>query len=489
MLETVALPVWLFLLLVLLASWTLIFRVILPAVRWWSRRRAEAALAEFEPRLLLRIRPFQLTRRQVLIDRLVFDAEVVEAARRHAQQNDLSQSRAQAEVEAYAEEIVPAFNAYVYFRIGYWIARRLSRSLFRVRLASTDRQGLAGIPAGAAVVFVMNHRSNMDYILVSHLAAEESALSYAVGEWARIWPLEQLIRAMGAYFVRRRSRNDLYRKVLERYVHMATAEGVTQAVFPEGRLSRDGALQPPKLGLLDYMLRSFDPQGDRDLVFVPVGINYDRVLEDRTLLLDLEPDGGAGRRAPAVWTASRFLGRQLWLMARQRWHRFGYAAVSFGSPISMHRYLEARDLDLRQLDREARFEQIARLAEHLMDRVGEMVPVVPVALVSTILIERMGQRLSDLDLELAVAERANRLERAGALVYLPRSDREYATEVGLRMLILRRIVVRDEDGYLCARPEEEKILRYYANSILQHRGAEAATPVSPATSAPAAIRH
>ena len=100
-----------------------------------------------------------------------------------------------------------------------------------------------------------------------------------------------MIRATGAYFVRRGSGNPLYRRVLERYIHMATAAGVTQAVYPEGGLSRDGHLRPPKLGILDYMLRGFDPRGERDLVFIPVGINYDRVLEDRTLLLDLPHPG------------------------------------------------------------------------------------------------------------------------------------------------------------------------------------------------------
>lgn len=60
------------------------------------------------------------------------------------------------------------------------------------------------------------------------------ALSYAVGEWARVWPLEMLVRSMGAYFVRRDSGDPLYRAVLQRYVQMATAAGLTQAVFPEG---------------------------------------------------------------------------------------------------------------------------------------------------------------------------------------------------------------------------------------------------------------
>ena len=116
---------------------------------------------------------------------------------------------------------------------------------------------------------------------------------------------------------------------------MATAAGVPQAVYPEGGLSRDGRLRPPKLGILDYMLRSFDPvHGERDLVFIPVGINYDRVLEDRTLLLDLAAGAAAQAASPlrAARTALRFAGRNLSLMLRSRWHRFGYACVNFGTP-------------------------------------------------------------------------------------------------------------------------------------------------------------
>ena len=161
-------------------------------------------------------------------------------------------------VDRYAREIVPSFNAYLYFRIGYAIARAVARMLYRVRIGYVDEAALARIDPKSTIVFVINHRSNMDYVLVAFLAAERAALSYAVGEWARIWPLQQLVRAMGAYFVRRNSGDALYRTVLARYVQMATEAGVTQAVFPEGGLSVDGRLRPPKFGLLDYMLKGFD---------------------------------------------------------------------------------------------------------------------------------------------------------------------------------------------------------------------------------------
>ena len=246
------------------ALWSLLDRLLIPSGRWFLRRRLNRLIDRVNRRLAVEIKPFQLTKRQVLIDRLVYDPQVVAAANEHARANNLPREVAMAEVQRYAREIVPTFNAYIYFRVGYSLARAVARSSsIACGWASPTRRTLAGVAPGTTVVFVMNHRSNMDYVLVAFLAAERTALSYAVGEWARIWPLQQLIRSMGAYFVRRNSNNPIYRRVLERYVHMATEAGVAQAMYPEGGLSRDGRLREPKLGLLDYMLKSFDPQGRR----------------------------------------------------------------------------------------------------------------------------------------------------------------------------------------------------------------------------------
>src|SRR5436189_5587942 len=328
---TIELPVWLVGILVALALVAVLDRLLIPSVRFFLRRRLNEAIAELNSRLQLRIQPFQLTRRQTLVDRLMFDPELVRAAEAHCAATGEPRALAMARVEAYAREIVPNFSAYAYFKFGTRAARLLSTLLYRVRLGYLDDAALGAVDPDAAVVFVINHRSNMDYVLVTYMVAASSALSYAVGEWARVWALQGLIRAMGGYFVRRDSSNALYRKVLARYVHMATASGVTQAVFPEGGLTRDGRLRPPKLGLLSYMVSGFDPAGARDIVFVPVGINYDRVLEDRVLTAAASTPAGERPRFafnPMVLTA--WIGKGLWQRIRGRWHRYGYACVSFG---------------------------------------------------------------------------------------------------------------------------------------------------------------
>jgi glycerol-3-phosphate O-acyltransferase len=461
---TLTLPLWLAIAAGILVLWSVLDRLLIPGARWFLRRRVNRVLEEINTRLKIRIPPFKLTKREVLIDRLLYDPQVQEAAEAEARETGAPRDVVQRRIARYAQEIVPAFNAYVYFRFGYWLARNLARTLYRVRLGYSDEEGLAKIAGNATVVFLINHRSNMDYILVSYLAAEKSALSYAVGEWARVWPLQTLIRAMGAYFVRRNSKDPLYRRVLERYVAMATAAGVTQAVFPEGGLSRDGRLRPPKLGLLDYMVRSFDPAGERDIAFVPVGINYDRTFEDRSFLAELDPSGKKASAGGALTNTLRFVLRNLWLTARNRWHRFGYACVDFGSPVSLKDYMRARGADFRALSREDRFARVEELAKDLMKEIAGVIPAVPVSLVATAFLRHPARAWSELELKGAVLELMRELEARGAHVYVPRGDQDYAITVGLRMLTLRRLVT-EAGGLYSANPADLPLLAYYANSI------------------------
>ena len=313
MTATITLPVWVVAIAACLAAISLLDRLLIPSLRWALRARANRAVAKLNTTLKLQIQPFKMTKRQVLIDQLLFDPDTLHAIEEHAKANNIPREVAMDKAKRYAREIVPSFNAYAYFRIGTRLARRVSESLYRVRLGYKNDEQLAAVDPNSSVVFIINHRSNMDYVLVTYVAASQSALSYAVGEWAQIWGLRSLISSMGAYFIRRDSRDPLYRRILARYVHMATSAGVVQAVFPEGGLSRDGALRDPKFGLLAYMVGSFDRQGPRDITFIPVGINYDRVLEDRILVA--ASTAQKGEKPDFRFNARRllgFIGGNLW---------------------------------------------------------------------------------------------------------------------------------------------------------------------------------
>ncbi|MBS0124662.1 1-acyl-sn-glycerol-3-phosphate acyltransferase [Thetidibacter halocola] len=440
----VTLPLWLFLLILLFAAVTFASHFLFPSVRWFLRRRMERAVSRLNERLVHPIEPFRLLRRYDLIQRLIYDPEVTRAIVDHARETGVREDVAFQRARRYAREIVPSFSAYAYFSWGVWASRKLSNALYRVRLGHHSAD-LEGIDKTATVVFVMNHRSNMDYVLVTHLAADRSALSYAVGEWAHVWPLSRLIRSMGAYFIRRRYGGSLYRRVLRRYVQMATSGGVTQAIFPEGRLSLDGALAPAKLGLLSYMTEAFDPSV-RDVVFVPVAINYDRVLED-SVLVAAGQSGGRRFDARISHVMAAVL-RQAWLRVTGRFHRFGYAAVSFGKPLSLREHPRL-------------VEDPESLADALMARIAVVVPVLPVPLVAWLLVQGDGAQ-DRATLERGFSAALDRLD--GAHVHLARNSRDYSVEVGLRTLTERGLVTEGPDGFAIA-PNHEALVGYYANSI------------------------
>ena len=281
-------------------------------MRWFLRRRVNRVLEELNTRLKIRIQPFKLTKREVLIDRLLYDSAGAAGGRGASRARPTCPARSRWRgAQRYAREIVPAFNAYLYFRIGYSIARTVARSLYRVRLGYADEEALAAIGPDSTVVFVINHRSNMDYVLVGYLAAERTALSYAVGEWARIWPLQTLIRAMGAYFVRRNSRDALYRKVLERYVADGDRGGRDAGDLSRGRplARRHGCGRRSWAPRLHAARASTRPARATSCSCRSASTTTAR-FEDRSLLLGLDPSADGARSAPArSATALRFVGR------------------------------------------------------------------------------------------------------------------------------------------------------------------------------------
>lgn len=443
---TVELPLWLVVLVLVLAAIAALDRILAPSVRWFFRRRMERAVARLNERLERPIAPFKLAQRHDMILRLAYDPQVMQAAADHAAAEGVPPTVAMQEARGYAREIVPAFSATMYFGFAVQVARWLTRVFYRVRIGRVDPALEQRLDDRATVVFVMNHRSNMDYVLVTWLIADRSAISYAVGEWARVWPLSRLIRGMGAYFIRRGSRNALYRRVLARYVQMAAAEGVAQAIFPEGGLSLDGRVGAAKLGLLSYFVNGFDGSG-RDIVFVPVGLAYDRVLEDR--LLTEAARSGVRRFRPRVTGVVAFAFRMAWRAVRGNFPGFGATAAGFGAPVSLRAFLAEHGAEATEA-----------LGAELMGRVARAVPILPVPLVAAALEAGVTDRAA---LEAEVKRLADALAAKDAVLRLHPRGIPATVEEALVHMQRRGLVGAD----LGVRAEKRALVAFYAASVRQ----------------------
>jgi glycerol-3-phosphate O-acyltransferase len=365
---------------------------------------------------------------------------------------------------------VPFFNLLTYYRIGLVVSKALLNFFYKVSAEYAGRESSDVLPRDAIVIYLMNHRSNADYVLVGYVLSGKVAISYAVGEWARTFPLEYIFKSFGAYFIRRKYREKLYHAVLERYVQLITRNGVTQGIFLEGGLSRDGKLGKAKIGLLDYLLGvARDPAMRERLYVVPVAINYDRVLEDRSLLREL--DARAGRERPPLYVQLGEVLRYVWWnMARiiaRKWKRYGRAAVVIGEPVSLEPWLNEQDRETGGLFGIARADRLARvqlLSDSVLERIAAIVPVTPVTLACAALQSFDGDFISHKQLIARMTEMREVLHELNARVIHREGSVDDIFDRAWRMLRMRRILVKVGEGYAIL-PGNRPLISYYANSI------------------------
>ncbi|MBI4421716.1 MAG: hypothetical protein HY560_12895, partial [Gemmatimonadetes bacterium] len=207
-----------------------------------------------------------------------------------------------------------------------------------------------------------------------------------------------------------------------------------------------------------------DPAFDHDIWLVPVAINYDRVLEDRVLTRELLQPGSARRgRLRQLGSVLRYLIYNLarWLTGTLR--RYGAVAVNFGTPASVRAWL-AQHAGVLDAPKEERLPKVQALADEVMRRIGTIIPVTPVPLVSAALLsfgdtivrrDRLLERLDEYRKHLVQTDAKLMHAERGVYAILDR---------GARLLCLRRVIYQEEDA-LVMLPTQRPLLEFYANSI------------------------
>jgi glycerol-3-phosphate O-acyltransferase len=491
-------------------AWFLTSRVV-RHIRRRMRRASNRALKRFR----VKLNRWKLSPKGEIRHQLMRDQQVIDAIVEHSKETGEKLGEAEQRAELYVDEIVPAFQVFSYYVFGYFISRLFLNLLFKIDVQETPDSLDDKFHQENVVIYVANHRSNADYVLLTYALTRRVAISYAVGEWARVWPLESLFKSFGSYFIRRGYREKLYHSVLRRYVQLVTKQGVTQGVFIEGGLSRDGYLRPAKVGMLDYLTQVLNEEGfdKKDVVFVPVGLNYDRVLEDRPLTNEflkkreltrgmtrtMSRDALTASLAAPVEVAEsprpptdpafkkKTAKKGMAVRWSRRWHmlrrtsgllfanlhkywshrlrKHGVAAVRYGAPVSFRKWCEAQDADILEMDRKDRLAEVARFGEHLLGKIAGVVPATVVAVFCRALVAcGLEGDIDEQDLREEILTQLVQIEEQHGPRAPEDLDREKVLHRG-RVLLAMRHIIEDRDEILRV-PEKSKILvHYYARSL------------------------
>jgi glycerol-3-phosphate O-acyltransferase len=249
---------------------------------------------------------------------------VTAAIERHAIEKGTTPEAARVEAERIFREIAAHMNSTLLAVLNFVVT-----GIFKRMFASIEEQGLETVTSYAKrhpVVLVPSHRSYFDFLVLSwlfyahHLVPPHIAARENMG----FGPFGFIFRRAGAFFLRRRFDDPLYKEVFRHYVNWLVKEGFTQEFFIEGGRSRTGKTLAPRLGMLSWNVDAFVASKRRDLFFVPVAITYERLVEESSMIEELE---GGEKRPESV----------LGLMRARKYlqRRFGSVFVNFGEPISL----------------------------------------------------------------------------------------------------------------------------------------------------------
>src|SRR5689334_4855038 len=454
--------------------WVVLVAVVGFAAATVIRQRASRIAVRAVHRSGARIDRFKLTKKPFIRETLLADPAIAAAVKEHATEQKVSEAQTWKRVESYIDEIVPFFNILTYYKFGLVVSRSLLNFFYKVSAEYAGKP--AELPRDSIVIYLMNHRSNADYVLVGYVLSGQVAISYAVGEWARAFPLEYIFKSFGAYFVRRKYREKLYHTVLEQYVQLITRNGVTQGMFLEGGLSRDGRLARATIGLLDYVIGvARDRKLTDKLHAVPVALNYDRVLEDPSLLRELDSREGRAR-PPRLVQLGEVVRYVWWNLARlvvRKWKRYGRAAVVIGKPIPLSGWLQQQHVETGNffaIDRSQRLARVQTLADAVLSEIAQLIPVTPVTLACAAIQSFDGDFIPHAQLIERMRDMRAVLHELNARVVHREGSVEEIFDRAWRMLNMRRILVRSGDGYSVL-PANRPLVSYYANSISHLLGA------------------
>ena len=196
---------------------------------------------------------------------------------------------------------------------------------------------------------------------------------------------------------------------------------------------------------------------------VPVAINYDRVLEDRSLLREIQDESERLPRRQQIAEVASYVFKVSLRFLLRRAKRYGRACVNFGAPLRLDDWL-AEQPGVLLLPKEERLPRVKELADEVMRRIGAIMPVTAVALCAEALLRHEGDRITRARWEELVDAVREQLQRAEAIVIGDERSSGEILERALVMLTLRRVVSAEAGGFRVDRAQTP-LLRYYANSI------------------------
>ena len=241
-----------------------------------------------------------------------------------------------------------------------------------------------------SLIFSPCHRSHIDYLALSYLLYYKDLMlpQIVAGKNLNLPLVGPLLRKGGAFFMRRSfSGNRLYSVVFYEHLRKLMQRGHSIEFFPEGGRSRSGKLMPPRPGIISMILRSFLGMDEKKVSFVPIAINYEKVLEGNSYIKEVM---GANKKKESL--------KDIISVFRDFRNYLGEAYLQFAEPINLNDFLKEYPMNENISEKDWLFRVTPILGKRIMNNINEATVVTSTALFSMALLNSDGFSISKKEL-------------------------------------------------------------------------------------------
>ena len=402
-----------------------------------------------------------LSHRHTQVNAVLASEEVRLAIASEAARQGISLAEARARAGKFALEISSDYSYGVVRALELFLNWLWTRLYDGIELHNFDV--VTRIASGQEIVYVPCHRSHIDYLLLSYIIHRQGLTPPHIAAGANLnLPLVgSLLRRGGAFFLRRSVKGEpLYAAVFHTYLHLMLARGFPIEYFIEGGRSRSGRMLTPKAGILGMTVRSFIREHARPLVFMPVYIGYEKVMEGRTYVDELAGKPKQRESLLGILKSARSIKRV-----------FGKVHVNFGEPLSLAGFLDEQQPGWREAAAESQYQwsrsATRNAAAEIAKRINEAAVVNPLNLVALALLAT-ARHTAD---EHALQRMIEHYQALGAQAPYAASSIGCALQAEEVVAYAERLTVverfRDPLGDLIRIPREQApLLAYCRNNVL-----------------------
>ncbi|MDY6825162.1 MAG: 1-acyl-sn-glycerol-3-phosphate acyltransferase [Thermodesulfobacteriota bacterium] len=324
--------------------------------------------------------------REEIKENIMGSARLQRFIEQHAAENEKTIQEVNKETYNYLDEIAANYSMnwiMVYDFILTWMLNHIFDGMV------VDYENLArlkGISETSPLIFVPTHKSHLDYLVLSYVLYNNriACPHIAAGKNLSFWPLGPIFRGGGAFFMRRTFKGQkLYSRVFLEYIHKILEEGFNLEFFLEGGRSRSGKMLTPKTGLLSIILEAYNEGACKDMIFVPVNIGYDRIIEEASYIHELEGGEKKAENLPQLLNARKSLKT-----------RYGKVYVNFNEPISLNQHLSRTQSDLNAMQPSEKRGFITDFSRMLTKRIDDVTTATPYCIVSAAILNCPRKRFT-----------------------------------------------------------------------------------------------